>query len=279
MRSVNCNLCSNNNFSVYLKVKGDRLVKCKECGLIYLNPRPTYWELRNMYTEHYKEKIPSQIKEIEREINKRKKRCEKVLKMTGKKKGRILDIGCGFGYFLACMKKYGWDTTGIDINEKVIKFAKQRLKLNVLRRSIVTFRPQKRFDAIMMFHSLEHMPNPVRTLRKISKMLFNKGMLIVGGPNFNSFDRIWHKSDWRGYTNSHLYYFTPKTYRLVLEKAGFVVQKIEYEHWNLTQHIQEINLKYMEGVIKKLEKPFLDKVIKKCLKPKGRDLILYAKKV
>ncbi len=296
MEYLDCKLCHNGEYELFKEIGGYKLVKCRSCGLVYLNPRPSQKEIKKIYANKYvlyEKKADIQNKQIEEEINKRRRRCEKILGVLKKKAGRVLDIGCGRGFFIACMKRYGWEVAGIDISESACDFAMKYLGLNIHRGIVEDMAFKEDFDLITMSHLFEHLPDPVNTLKKISQLMSKDGMLVVAGPNFGSFDRWWHGVSWEGYKMpSHLYYLTPQTYCAFLEKAGFRVVKIEYEFWNPITHLQDklkngkknAHIKIKKS-IKKSNDNFMFKCVNKimaifsrCINLRGRDLVVYARK-
>lgn len=298
MNYINCNLCNSNEYKLFKEIDGYQLVKCKQCGFVYLNPRPTQQETNEEYSaEYHIERLlgqePKTEKEIEQEINKNIGRAEEIVKQSGNK-GKLLDIGCGAAFFIACLKKYGWDVTGIDISEWASEFARKKLGLNVFTGNVGEVQLKERFDVITMYHNLEHLPDPLKTLKRVLELLSDDGILVVKGPNLSGFDRIWHGSNWRGYSDkSHLYYFIPKTYQTMLEKAGFSVQKIIFQYWGPVAHLMEIRLgdgiraDHPPDAIKRFKTDdnyflnIIDKmtcIMAKLLNLKGRDLTIYAKK-
>lgn len=301
MEYVNCNLCDNNEYKLFKEIDGYRLVKCKWCGLVYLNPRPTQQEISEEYSaEYHIERLlrqePKTEDKIEEEIKKNIGRAEEIVKQFGNK-GKLLDIGCSAGFFIACLKRYGWNVTGIDISEWASKFARERLGLKVFTGIVEDIQFNEKFDVITMYHVLEHLPDPVGTSKRVSEIITDNGVLIVKGPNLASFDRTWHGKNWRGYSDqTHLYYFTPKTYQMVLEKAGFSVQKMVFQYWDPVTHLMEIRLgdgiradhppdaierfnkskTYNNLIFKSINKMVY--ITAKLLNLKGRDLTIYAKK-
>jgi len=301
MEYVNCSLCGQHEYKLFKEIDDYRLVKCKRCGLVYLNPRPTQQEINGKYTaEYHIERLlrqePKTEEEIEQQINQYVGRAKGVLRECGNE-GKLLDIGCSAGFSMACFKRYGWDVMGVDISEWASKFAREKLGLNVFTGSVEEIQFNERFDVITMYHIIEHLPDPLRTLIRVRNLLVDDGLLIVKGPNLASFDRMWHGKKWRGYTDrTHLYYFTPKTYRTILEKAGFTVQRVIFQYWGPVAHLMETRLgdgiraDHPPGAIKKFNKNkaynnFISKGISKIaytavrlLNFKGRDLTIYAKK-
>ena len=299
---ISCNLCGHNDYKLFIEINNYRLVKCKQCGLVYLNPRPSQQQINEEYeVEYHTERLlRGELKaeeEIEEEINKNTGRVEEIIKEFGNI-GKLLDVGCGAGFFIACLRKYGWDVTGTDISKWASKFAREKLGLNVFTGTVEETQFNEQFDVITMYHILEHLPHPVQSLKRVSEIITD-GVLVIKGPNLASFDRMWHEKNWRGYDLPyHLYHFTPKTYQMILEKAGFFVQKIIFQYWNPVTHLMEMKLG--DGIRADhpacaIEKKFdknevhtfsnfskgLNKAMYiacRLLNLKGRDLTIYAKK-
>jgi len=304
MEYVDCNLCNSNKCTIFKKIGGYRIVKCKQCGLIYLNPRPTEQEINKGYSpEYHIEKLlrrePKTEEEIEEEINKNVVRAEEILREFGNE-GKLLDIGCGAGFFIACLERYDWEVKGIDISEWASEFARNKLGLDVFTGSIEDIQFNGRFDVITMYHILEHLLDPLSTLKRVFEIITDRGVLIIKGPNLASFDRRWHGTNWRGYDLPyHLYHFTPKTYRMILEKANFSVQKIIFQQWDSIAHLEEmmlgdgiradhppeaverfnknnLNTLYNDSIFRVINKIMY--IMTKLLNSKGRDVTIYAKK-
>jgi 2-polyprenyl-3-methyl-5-hydroxy-6-metoxy-1,4-benzoquinol methylase len=304
-KHTNCSLCNSNGYTIFKKVDSYQLMRCKRCGLVSLNPLQVPQEINKEYSAEYHidrllKKEPQTEEEIEEEINKTIEMAEEIGKQFVKR-GKLLDIGCSAGFFMACLKRYGWDVTGIDISEWAGKFAMDRLGLEVFTGNIEDIQFSDKFNVVTMNHVLEHLSDPLRTLKKVSEIIAKDGVLIINGPNLNSFDRIWHGVNWRGYDLPyHLYHFTPITYQAMLEKAGFSVQRIIFRYWDPISHLLEIKLgdgiradhhpHAFEGITKrniyqKAKKNYVLKVITKIIRImarvsclRGRDLTIYAKK-
>jgi 2-polyprenyl-3-methyl-5-hydroxy-6-metoxy-1,4-benzoquinol methylase len=122
---------------------------------------------------------------------------------------RILDYGCGTGYFLLQAKNEGWTSLGIEPNSKARKKA-QDFGLTVFENIDQT--PEEKFDVITLFHVLEHVHSLRKTFRRISKMLKGNGTLFLAVPNSSSFDANLYKDKWAGLdVPRHLYHFNPFT--------------------------------------------------------------------
>jgi 2-polyprenyl-3-methyl-5-hydroxy-6-metoxy-1,4-benzoquinol methylase len=301
MEHVKCNLCGSNEYKSLKKIDTYQLVKCKQCELVYLNPRPIQHLINEGYSYEYHinrilKKEPKTEKEIEEEINKHVGHAEELTRRCGGKQ-KLLDIGCSAGFFLACMKRHGWDVTGIEISDWASRYARERLGLNVFTGSVEDTEIKERFGVVTMLHILEHLPDPLRTLKSVAQIVENDGLLVIKGPNFGSFDRIWHGDNWRAYhLPSHLYHFTAKTYSMILREAGFEIKRIIFQRWNPITHWKEIRLggglrtDYPPDAVSSMgmngpDINLLSKLIGKPLQMaaslmslKGRDITIYAQK-
>jgi 2-polyprenyl-3-methyl-5-hydroxy-6-metoxy-1,4-benzoquinol methylase len=159
--------------------------------------------------------------------------------------GKILDIGCGNGRYLSSLKKQGWQTYGIEQNPGASKYARDELHLNVNTGDLLNCKYQnKYFDVITMWHSLEHLYEPLPTLKEIKKILINDGLLVISVPNIDSFVARIFKTYWYGLQLPiHLITFTTDSITKMLESAGFDVKKIHYDRRNSTLKLSLLNLK------------------------------------
>lgn len=140
------------------------------------------------------------------------------------KKGRILDIGAGTGDFLLAAKKNGWETMGLEPNDKAkrigvekgIKFVEDTTELQ-----------SHLFDTITMWHVLEHIPNLDYQIRELKRLLKPDGTLIVAVPNFKSYDAKHYGVFWAAYdVPIHFWHFSKKAIRGIFEKENMQLEKI-----------------------------------------------------
>ncbi|MBU2544292.1 class I SAM-dependent methyltransferase [Patescibacteria group bacterium] len=147
------------------------------------------------------------------------------------KHGKILDIGCGSGDTLFQLKNIGWDVYGLDIDRFAIQIAHQRGLKKVAFGSYKAMRlyPDNYFDAIRLYHVIEHLDNPMKCLSLICKKLKPGGELIIGTPNGNSCVARMTKQYWYNLDcPRHLYIFSPKQLIVLLKKVGFTNIKISF---------------------------------------------------
>ena len=240
MKYVKCNLCNSDDANLLFTAK-DRnwctegsfnLVKCNVCGLVYINPRPTIQEMRKYYPKYYHVSA-SGIVEVTDEnkvemypIFKDRARAISAFK----KNGRILDVGCGDGYFLKRMKDKGWETYGVEPGEVASKYAKDVLKVNAFNGELKeACYPDKYFDVITLFEVLEHLHNPSANLSEIGRILKEDGLLVITVPNFTGFAyKIFKERRLALDAPRHLYHFSQVTLCKILKKMEFKVLKIRH---------------------------------------------------
>jgi 2-polyprenyl-3-methyl-5-hydroxy-6-metoxy-1,4-benzoquinol methylase len=203
-------------------------VKCAKCDLAFTNPIPEIERLSEYYkSEEYISHTNNskgwfnKLYKIARRINIKSK-----LKIIGKKKGKLLEIGSGTGDLLFACKNLGWETTGIEPNERARNNAKQNLNL-ILNKNINNIDlKNKSQDIIMMWHVLEHIPNLKETTTQIRELLKDNGKLIIAVPNHKSFDAKYYKENWAAYdVPRHLLHFDKETMSKTLKKSGLRVIK------------------------------------------------------
>lgn len=237
---VNCPLCgANKSDRLYMledyhtKQPGTfTLVQCAECGLVYLNPRPTVETMSVYYPATYRPHIPLVLEHLP--WSKRWlvqyglwKRCRPLLESHSS--GKILDVGCGTGHFLAAMKKHGnWETIGVDLNLDAVTFAKDVLKIEAYVGNIEDIKfPSHTFDAVTMWDVLEHLYDPRQTLLEIRRVLKAKGQLLLRIPSLDSLDARLFGIYWSGLdAPRHLMVFSPKTLRRLLAETGFSIKRM-----------------------------------------------------
>lgn len=205
------------------------MVKCRSCGLVYLNPRPDPTTLIQLYTT-YHQRDGKDERVWARLMEKNFREVSLLLNRIFPEKGKILDIGCGYGYFIEIMRDFGWTVWGIDLSPNTLHFAKKK-GLNVAKASIddVAF-PDEFFDVVTAFYVLEHLPNPLSALKKILTMLKLGGIIVIRVPHTTPIVRL--LSVFKVKNNLydipyHLYDFSPKIITLLLKKAGYSLIQVK----------------------------------------------------
>lgn len=236
METVSCNLCGADDAEIIftgpgwhqLVPEGSALLRCRNCGLVYLNPRPTPEEIGDYYPDDYNCFRPAVEDErfwLMRWMRRHKLayRRRLVEKFGGRKSGRILDVGCSTGLFLHEMTLAGWETLGVEPTPSAAAYARDRFGLDVFQGILeeAPLTPQS-YNVVTFWDVLEHTFSPAETLRRTATLLEPGGLLAINVPNWHSPDRQWFGPHWIGYDPPrHLYVFTRETLSALLRKTGF----------------------------------------------------------
>jgi 2-polyprenyl-3-methyl-5-hydroxy-6-metoxy-1,4-benzoquinol methylase len=210
------------------------VVRCSTCTLVYTNPRVSPDQISLFYPhQYYGDKSKRFRRVIEALLPTFKVQRAKTI-MHYKTTGRVLDVGCGRGVFLAEMRKRGWEVVGTELSEGACGFAREELGLNVVACSDLRkcgFETES-FDVVTLSHVLEHLPNPLETLLEAARILEEDGLLFLAVPNVDSFQARISGPKWALWdVPRHYYHFSPETLRRMLDLAGFSV--ISERHFSL----------------------------------------------
>lgn len=239
MESVPCNFCGSaatEPFAVVSDLLLERLtvkttlVRCRQCGLVYQNPRPTLAEMGEHYPPQYESYTDQTVqtkrnwllqKAVQHGTN---KRCRFVT--NHKRTGKLLDIGCAMGGFLLGMRDQGaWTLAGVEVNQAVAAAARERHGLDVFAGTLEQANfPTASFDVVTLWDVFEHLHDPLHALTEIQRILRPDGIVVIRVPNLASWDAKLFGTTWAGLDSPrHLYIFTPETLTAFLAKAGFQV--------------------------------------------------------
>ena len=140
------------------------------------------------------------------------------------KHGNILDLGAGIGAFLNTMKKKGWEISGIEPDAGARQQAKNLFNIDLNETNSLNGLPEKSFDAITLWHVLEHVHQLHTYVEKLRSLLKPDGKLFVAVPNYKSVDSSIYKLYWAAYdVPRHLYHFTPKAINNLMAQHGLKV--------------------------------------------------------
>lgn len=230
-----CILCGNQKRELLVEKESWKVYRCPRCGLGFLDPRPSHEGIESLYgsayfSQRYDEGLNPNSQEFNKRISREKHRIKFI--KTIKRFGNVLDIGCGYGYFLAACQKDGYQVNGLDFSEWASQYAVQKLGIPVTigKISDVAFPPQN-FDVISMWHSLEHTPDPHLALQKAKSWLKRDGILVVDVPNYEGTDAQQRWKQWDDWSLPfHFWHFTFQSLTQLLNKYDFKVIKSKNYH-------------------------------------------------
>lgn len=211
--------------------------RCPACLLGWADPQPLVEDIGKLYEAYFTHEVSAAVPDAQ--ISSPKKRLikrllsmvfpwrRKALRADGRylahlKPGRLLDVGCGNGSFLAGMFELGWEGTGVDFDEKGVATARSHNGLSIHHGSVEEMHfPPNSYDAITLSNVIEHVPNPLATFKELTRILAPGGRLVIITPNINSIGHSIFGRCWRGLEPPrHLFLFNRETLRGIAEAAG-----------------------------------------------------------
>jgi SAM-dependent methyltransferase len=239
---VGCPLCAGEQQQPYLQgadhffgMPGQwQLVRCVQCGLIYQNPRPTRSAIGSYYPDEYGSYTAAQIgmrarrglsgRLAWRALGQRAALLERhaPTPRAGEPR-RLLDIGCAAGFFLEVAQRRGWMVEGVELHEPTAMAVQARLGIRVFAGSFEQANfPAGYFDAVTLWDVLEHLHDPLASMREVRRIIRPGGVVFVRVPNVASYQAKLFGQYWSGYDlPRHLSHFSPKTLSDLLGRAGF----------------------------------------------------------
>ena len=252
MKYVKCDLCGSDNYitvlrgrDLYNNIPGEfTVVKCSTCGFIYTNPQPFDEELAYFYPDTAGYFVPTAPEpEAEKPANStnygtlKKYFQERNLAIEGVpgfvENGKLLDVGCSYGFYLKKMKDLGWDTAGIEQNKKAAEYGTKQLGLKIFDDTFENISLSEKFDVISMRMVLEHFHSPTQMLEKAFQLLKDDGRLIIIVPDFSGLEfRIFKEYCYALQVPTHLNHFTPATIKKLCAKCGFIIERIVHHKFD-----------------------------------------------
>ncbi|MEN8217324.1 MAG: class I SAM-dependent methyltransferase [Pseudomonadota bacterium] len=214
------------------------VVQCQSCGLIRTNPRPTPETISFYYPDDYGPYVNTRI-QSEGNVSSVKRVLRRlshfIIRLNTSvippiKPGRLLEIGCASGSYLAQMDAKGWQVEGIEFSETAANRARSA-GFNVQIGSLENAsEPTEHYDLIVGWMVVEHLHDPVGALSKLSSWACTGGWLVISVPNIASFDfRFFKKAGYALQLPAHLYHYTPKTLNTILAKSGWKMEQVYHQ--------------------------------------------------
>ena len=209
-------------------VTGDpfEIRRCPDCGLAITWPPPAPSEMGRYYPDAYygnagEKRFVGPVEALQRALYGH--RASLVEKATGRGPGRVLDVGCGRGFLLDAFRRRGWSVEGTEMSEASSAHAREVLEIPVRVGPLETLGlPAGSFDAVTLWHVLEHVTTPASLLEEIGRILKPGGVLLVSVPNFGSPEARATGAGWFHLdVPRHLVHFTHGTLDSSLRSAGF----------------------------------------------------------
>lgn len=202
------------------------IVQCQNCGLVMTNPRDDAQTLARVYAA-----LQDPVYDSERKNRSvvARQRVELIRRLTGANHLPLLDVGCATGIFAGTARAAGWQATGIEPSSWSIQEARKAFPdVTFINNSVEeTSFPDGSFNVITFWDVLEHVASPSQTLRAVTPWLAENGWLLINVPNVDSLPARIMGKRWVLLLREHLWYFSPKTIRQILEPVGYQIVDIQ----------------------------------------------------
>ncbi|HJS54093.1 MAG TPA: class I SAM-dependent methyltransferase, partial [Chitinophagaceae bacterium] len=255
-----CPVCGSAGISKVLRVKDNTVSQeyfdiyhCRNCQVRFTQNPPSESVIGDYYkSESYISHTDTSKGLINRlyrfvrnfSINQKKNLVENA---TGLKKANLLDVGSGTGYFAAAMKKAGWQVTGLEPDQGARKVASQEHALQLLPVEELFNLPVSKFDAITLWHVLEHVYDVKKYMATFKKILTDNGKIFIAVPNYKSYDAEAYKEYWAAYdVPRHLYHFVPDAMQWLVKDSGLKIVDIR-PMWFDSFYVSLLSTKYKNG--------------------------------
>ena len=230
-----CYLCSSSKLRDLFAKENFTICKCLNCELVFVRDILNEDELNVFYSIDRDEGIKDPVydddfntKNLLFYYKKMQHLIEKIVH-----KGRLLDIGCNSGQFLELMSKSSWEAFGIERSPKPFRKAKKIFGDNIFFGILKNYREKQKFDVITIMDVLDHCIDPVNDLKIAYRKLRKEGVLSVKVHNIDCLlAKVTGKDFYAFLPPYHLFYFSPKTLTIAMNKAGFEVASVAFiGHW------------------------------------------------
>jgi len=230
-----CPICNQANWQPVFAVidqliskKSFTLIECKQCRVRLTQDAPgpneagAYYQSED-YISHTNtsQGLINRIYQLvrRRTLHQKIKWVEQATRLTG---GRILDVGSGTGAFVSALRQAGWRADGLEPDSVARQVGLRDFGISLLESEQLYKLPSGEFDAITLWHVLEHVHDLKGYMREFHRLLKPGGRLLLALPNHTSRDAHYFQQWWAAYdVPRHLYHFAPESIRALSEQTGF----------------------------------------------------------
>jgi 2-polyprenyl-3-methyl-5-hydroxy-6-metoxy-1,4-benzoquinol methylase len=256
---TNCPVCNSAEINPLLTVKDNSVSKeefviwqCALCTLRFTQDVPDETSIASYYASpdyishsNTNKGLLNKLYQKVRNIT-LKQKAELIISHT-KKQGKILDIGAGIGAFLSTMNEKGWEIKGIEPDAGARQKAMDLYQINLDSPETLTTLPAKNFDAITLWHVLEHVHQLHHYIEQLKNLVSDEGRVFIAVPNYTSLDASTYKTYWAAYdVPRHLYHFTPKAMDALIKQHGLQIIA-KKPMWFDSFYISLLSSKYQNG--------------------------------
>ncbi len=271
-----CIICRSARLHYLFSVESYRAVRCDDCGLLMLKPQPSDEDLAKIYSASYflddstdaGRQHVTELKEARADHY-----LDLLVKYFGDKIGRMLEIGCGQGEFLARALARGFDVTGIDYSADACNKTRQKLNGHgqIICGTIDTLGNEKElYDVCVLADVIEHVRDPRAFMCTVHQLLKPGGAIFIATPSLDAWSARLLKDKWMEFKPQHLFYFNEATLQSLLFHCGFgemVLQpctkalSIEY----IAGHFERYPVRRLSSIVASVARVMPDRLKRKSI--------------
>ncbi|MBX2921436.1 MAG: class I SAM-dependent methyltransferase [Chitinophagaceae bacterium] len=259
---TSCPICKAENFESVFYVKDYtvsgrefEIVHCKSCGVRLTQNVPgeneigAYYKSADYISHNHNSK--GLISQLYRKVRNYtvKQKAGIIKKYTKLSEGSLLDIGCGTGAFIYTMAQLRWNVTGLEPDADARNTAKALYGIETLSSDCLFSLPADSFNAITLWHVLEHVHRLHENVAQMKRLLTKDGVIFIAVPNYTCQDARVYGKYWAGYdVPRHLYHFSPHAMEVLMQQHNLKVVK-KLPMWFDSFYVDMLSSKYKNGSV------------------------------
>ncbi|MGY1641144.1 class I SAM-dependent methyltransferase [Geodermatophilus sp. SYSU D00703] len=221
------------------------VVRCPQCALVFISPRLRPEALQRLYDDAgyfeggvYGNAVSTDVDApasrglspamlLQRTWTAGRLRLVDRARDGAPAGGRLLEVGAGYGLFLAAAREAGWTTSGVELSRTGAKHAQDTLGLDVFCGQLEDAPLTPGFDVVCAWDTVEHVPDPLSFWRTVRAQVADDGVVVFSTPYYSSLPaRLLGTLWWTLKPTEHIWHFTPRTHALLLARAGLALTRV-----------------------------------------------------